>query len=164
MLIAIGRISGTHGLRGDVKVESFSGEYDHFDSLEQVVLRKDGREREVTVRTTKRSGGKAVMSLEGVESVEEAAKLRGSELWAPREMAAPLGEEEYYVADLIGLRVACDSETLGTIKGVYDGGQGELLEVDLGDRIAMVPFLAVYVDEVDTKEGVITLRERWIVE
>ncbi|MFP4407928.1 MAG: ribosome maturation factor RimM [Spirochaetaceae bacterium] len=164
MLIAIGRISGTHGLRGDVKVESFSGEYDHFDFLETVLLRKDGRERQIAVQAVKRSGGKAVVSLAGIESVEDAARLRGWELWASREQAAPLRNEEYYIADVIGLSVTEQGETLGSVTAVYDGGQGELLEVDLGERKALLPFLAVYVKSVDLEAGRIELWERWILE
>ena len=164
MLIAIGRIDGTHGLRGDVKVMSFSGEYEHFDSLETVLLRKDGKEREIAVEAVKRSGGKAVVSFAGIESVEDAARLRGWELWASREAAAPLGEEEYYIADVIGLTVTDRGEELGSVTAVYDGGQGQLLEVDLGERRALGPFLSVYVEGVDLEAGRIELRERWILE
>ena len=124
MFVAIGRIVGTHGLRGDVKVESFSGEFGHFDSLERVSLRKGAEEREVAIVGSKRSGGKLVLTLEGVDRVEAAAELRGWELWAPRDEAAPLGEQEYYIADLIGLDVRYGSESFGTISAVYDGGQG----------------------------------------
>lgn len=164
MLIAIGRIEGTHGLRGDVKVASFSGEYEHFYSLETVLLKKDGREKEAHVDSVKRSGGKAVVTFAGVESVEDAAALRGWELWGSREQAAPLDEEEYYIADVIGLTVTDQGEELGTVSAVYDGGQGELLEVDLGDRKALVPFLRVYVEEVDLEERRVELRGRWILE
>lgn len=164
MFLAIGRINGTHGLRGDVKVESFSGEYDHFYSLETVLLKKDGREREMDVEAVKRSGGKAVVSFRGVDSVEDAARLRGWELWGSREQAAPLGDEEYYIADVIGLKVMEQGEELGTISAVYDGGQGQLLEIDLGERKAIVPFLSVYVERVDLEEGSVELRERWILE
>jgi 16S rRNA processing protein RimM len=164
MLIAIGRIEGTHGLRGDVKVASFSGEYEHFYSLETVLLKKEGGEKEATVLSVKRSGGKAVVNFAGVESVEDAAGLRGWELWASREEAAPLEEEEYYIADVIGLTVTEGGEELGSVSAVYDGGQGQLLEVDLGDRKALVPFLRVYVDEVDLEQGEVALRERWILE
>lgn len=164
MLIAIGRIEGTHGLRGDLKVVSFSGEYEHFYSLGTVLLKKEGRERNAVVHAVKRSGGKAVVSLEGVESVEDAARLRGWELWASREQAAPLYEEEYYLADVIGLTVTEGGERLGSVSAVFDGGQGELLEVDLGDRKALVPFLKVYVEGVDLESGTVTLKERWILE
>ena len=164
MLIAIGRIEGTHGLRGDLKVVSFSGEYEHFYSLGSVLLKKEGREKEAAVLSVKRSGGKAVVSLEGVESVEDASRLRGWELWASRDQAVPLEEEEYYLADVIGLTVTEGGEELGSITAVYDGGQGELLEVDLGDRKALVPFLKVYVEDVDLEAGTVELRERWILE
>lgn len=164
MFLAMGRIDGTHGLRGDVKVQSFSGEYDHFYSLETVLLRKEGREREFVVEAVKRSGGKAVVSFQGVDTVEDAAALRGWELWVHREQALPLGDEEYYIADIIGLTVTEQGEELGSVTAVYDGGQGELLEIDLGERRALVPFLAVYVERVDIEAGVIELRERWILE
>lgn len=164
MWLAIGRIRGTHGLRGDVKVESYSGEYDHFDRLETVHLRKGDREREVVVESWKRSGGKAVVSFYGVDTPEAASRLRDWELWAPREQAAPLGDGEYYVADLIGLAVYHGDEELGTVSAVYDGGQGSLLEVSLPGGTSLVPFLEVYVGTVDLEQRRLELRVRWILE
>ena len=160
MLVAIGRISGTHGLRGDVKVESFSQEYSHFAALDRVLLRPGGaagqangeggyREREVTVLGWKKSGGKAVLSLDGVDSAEKAARLCGMELWVPREYAAPLGEDEYYVTDLIGMSLRWGEEAIGRVAAVCEGGQSQLLEVDLGDRNVLVPLLDVYIGSVD---------------
>lgn len=164
MLLAIGRIRGTHGLRGDLKVESYSGEYDHFDRLERVYLRKGDREREALLESWKMSGGKAVVSFSGIDSPEAAAGYRDWEVWAPREQAAPLGEEEYYVADLVGIEIFHEGELLGSITAVYEGGQGSLLEIDLGDRKALVPFLAVYVGSVDLEQGRMELGSRWILE
>ena len=164
MLLAIGRISGTHGLRGDVKVESYSGEFEHFGSLERVLLRKGDEECEVTVEGFKRSGGKGVLSIRDVNTVDEAAGYRGWELWVPRDGAAPLGSEEYYIADLLGLSVYHEQKKIGNVAAVYEDGQGALLEDDLGDRSAMVPLLSVYIGEIDLDSGSIELLVRWILE
>lgn len=164
MLLAIGRISGTHGLKGEVKVESYSGEFEHFRDLETVVLRKENLERTASIEGSKMSGGKIVLDLREVESVEEAAALRGWELFAPRQEAAPLEEGEYYIADLIGLRVTHAGEDLGVVSAVYDGAQSELIEIDLGDRRRLVPFLAVFVAAVDPEQGFLELAEPWVLE
>ncbi|MFW6215904.1 MAG: ribosome maturation factor RimM [Alkalispirochaetaceae bacterium] len=164
MLLAVGRIAGTHGLRGEVKVESYSGEFNHFEALGKVLLRKGESERESSIESTKMSGGKVVVALEGVDSVEDAARLTGWEIFASRQKAAPLGDEEYYIADLIGMEVTCEGERVGVVSNVYDGAQSELIEVDRGGRRSLFPFLKVYVTSVDPEGRRMELSGAWLLE
>lgn len=163
--IAIGTVYGSHGVRGHLKVGSFSGEFDHFRVLENVQLRSGDRRREFVVQEVRVTERHALMKLEGIESPEEAKAWYRWELWVPREQACPLGEGEYYASDLHGLQVVCGGETVGTVVAVWDGGAGDLLEIERPDGSrAIVPFLARFVGEVDFAGAMIELKAPWVLE
>ncbi len=163
--IAIGTVYGSHGVRGHIKVGSFSGEFDHFRVLKSVQLRNGDQRREFVVQEVRLTERHALMKLEGIESPEEAKAWYRWELWVPREQACPLREGEYYTADLHGLRLVHADEEIGTVVAVWDSGAGDLLEIERpdGSRV-IVPFLEHFVGEVDISAGVVELKAPWVLE
>jgi len=89
--------------------------------------------------------------LAGVATREEAEALKGTRLYAPRDRLPPLGEDEYYHADLIGLAVVdTGGAALGTVRAVLDHGAGDILEVaQPGKAELLVPFTRAAVPTVD---------------
>jgi 16S rRNA processing protein RimM len=110
------------------------------------------------------SGSALVMKLAGIDSVEAAASLRGCELWVERGEANPLGQGEYYLADLCRCRVYRGELELGRVVGLYEGGRNELLEVEdeRGNRF-LLPFVEAFVGAVDVQGGRIEVLERFQV-
>ena len=102
----------------------------------------------------------------GVDSPEAARGLKGAEIIAPREQAAPLKEGEFYVEDLKGLEVRDPmGEILGRIINVVEGGGGDLAEVQLpGGEKRLVPFRKEFFGEPCLQKGCIELLELWILE
>jgi len=102
----------------------------------------------------------------GINSPEEAAFLNGAEIIVPRENAASLKKEEYYVEDLKGLEVVDrEGKTLGHILAVMEGGGGNLAEVKLLSGVErMAPFRKEFFGDVNLEEGKIVLLENWILE
>ena len=87
------------------------------------------------------------------------------ELWAPRDMAAPLGDGQYYYADLVGCSLTAGGSVLASVVAVCDGGGGDLLEVKKADGVtAYVPFRKEFVGEVDLAARRIELIAPWILE
>ena len=163
--IAIGTVYGSHGVRGHVKVGSFSGEYDHFHALKSVQLRSGSRIRDFTIEEVRLTERNALVKLAGIETPEDARTLSRWELWAPRENACPLRDGEYYSADLHGLRLVCAGEELGTIVSVWDNGASDLLEIERSDgKRQVVPFIEQFVGEVNLAERFIELKQRWVLE
>ena len=168
----LGLVGSPFGLKGFVKVKPFSGETGHLSCLDKVTLRQDGKEEaravaEIVFRGDSGEGGAAMlMRFAGIDSPEAAGKLKGAEIIAGREFAAPLNEGEYYVEDLKGLEVV-DGEgvTLGHIADMVEGGGGDLAEVALlsGER-RLVPFRKEFFGEMNAKEGRIALLEPWILD
>ncbi|MBN1837195.1 MAG: 16S rRNA processing protein RimM [Spirochaetales bacterium] len=156
--LAVGRIGGAHGLQGALKVKSLSGETGHFFRLERVYVlgAVDFEEYRVDGVKPYRSG--VLLKLEGVDTPEQADKLRGHEVWVERANASVLGEGEYYLADLCRCRVYQAEREIGVVVSVCEGGNAELLEVERpsGERV-IVPFLSAFVGEVDVESGSIHL-------
>jgi 16S rRNA processing protein RimM len=137
-----------------------------------------GGERRFEVEEITGSGASAFIKFKGVDSPEVARLLTGAELIVGREEAAVLGENEFYVEDLRGIRVvaACegavsgeadaeDGEVLGTVIDVVEGGGGELLEMRLpSGELRLVPFRSEFFGEVELAKGRVVLLKRWILE
>ncbi|MFW6289139.1 MAG: ribosome maturation factor RimM [Spirochaetota bacterium] len=156
--LVIGRVRTAHGVRGELKVESMSGETDHFGSLATVTLVSGDRRHELAVEGVRVVHRAVLLKLAGVDSPEDAKRWRGWEIVAPRRYAAPLREGEYYYGDLVGLRVLCDGTERGVVADVWEGGETVLLGIELpegGQRL--VPFQAAFVGEVDLEAGALEL-------
>ena len=151
----VGIIRGTHGLAGNCKVESTSGEFQHFTGMKDVVLRKNGVETKRTIEKVSIGGGILYIKFSGINSPEEAKKLSGSEIVVSREFACPCGKDEYYVEDLKQCQLVYTSGSakgmaeksaattaepvvVGTITDVLEGGAGDLFEVVLSESCSLL--------------------------
>ncbi len=163
-MMAIGAVRRPHGVRGAVKVFSFSGEVSHFEGLSRVELRRQGRIWSAEVEKTLVQGGVPLLWFAGVTTPEAARELTGAEIWVPRDRAAPCGNDEYYVADLAGITLLSGGVPCGEIVSVIDGPQAPLLEVTCGDRTVLIPFMARYVGPVDTVNRTVELLVPWLMD
>lgn len=151
MDLTVGFVRGSHGLTGEVRVESASGRYDHIAVLKEVTLVQKGISAKYAVENARVAGNVLYVKFAGVDSPEAAKKLNGAALQTSRENACPLKEGEWYVEDLkkcslvyfgeengLGNDVAPTDDirsrsVVGSITDVLEGGAGELLEVLLSE-------------------------------
>lgn len=163
-LLAVGVISSTHGITGELKVKSFSGEHEHLLGLRQALLRKGGVERTVTFEWVRRQDPGVIVKVEGLETPERARALVGWEIWVARASAAPLGDHEYYAADLCRCRLWFGEEDIGMVRSVWEGGPAQLLEVvGKAGKTFLVPFSDHFIGDVDLANGKISLKEDEII-
>ena len=164
--ITVARIGKTHGVKGYVKVNSFSGSYDHLFAIEEgVLVFRHGKEIRVRLQEVKAFGDKALIKFEGYDTPEAARALTGGELWVDKRFAAPLKDGEYYIADLKGCGLFFEGKEVGHVVGVAETGHVDLLEVKTVDRgFRYVPLKDEYVTDVDTEGRKINLRVEWILE
>ena len=163
-LIAVGVVTATHGVAGELKVRSFSGIPDHLLALREVVFRKGKTEKRLALESVRLQAPGVIMKIAGFGTPEQARRLLGWELWVPRAQAAPLGEAEYYAADLCRCSLWYGKEEIGRIRSVWDGGPAQLLEVSgKGGRTFLVPFTDHFVGEVSLEKGMVELKEDEIV-
>ncbi len=151
-LVLLGRITGVHGLKGEVKIAAYTAEPEDIATY-GALSSADGAcvFRISVIRSVK--GGTVIATLHGVTNREEAEKLKGTDLYVSRTvLPPPEDDDEYYHSDLIGLNaVSPDGETIGKIVAVHNFGAGDLLEVRFeGERQAqLIPFETAHVPRVD---------------
>lgn len=156
--IAIGEVVAAFGTRGEVKVRPLTDFPERF-SHTPVVYLGDERRR-IVVEGARQHGRLVVLRLEGVEDVPAAERLRGVRLWIPAEELLPLPEGQYYLHDLVGLRVRhVDGTDLGTIADVLTGAGNDLLVIrnaKTGEE-RLLPAVKEFVKAVDVAGGEVTV-------
>jgi 16S rRNA processing protein RimM len=151
--ICIARIGAAHGVRGAVKVWTFTEDplaVTRYGAL----ATKDGA-RQFVVTHAREANGHLVATLKGIATREEAERLNGIELYIAREKLPATGEGEYYHADLIGLAaVNAAGETLGRVTAIHNFGAGDIIEIAPTHGAAMLlPFTNAVVPTVDLAGG-----------
>ncbi|MCQ2604622.1 MAG: ribosome maturation factor RimM [Spirochaetia bacterium] len=170
-LISIGFVKTSYGVKGCMKVSSYSGETRHFKKLKMVYLRKDKVLRQFRVESVSEQKGDILLKLSGLESPEAAKIYSTWDVVVPREFAAPLKEGEFYYCDLIGSVLLKDKTEMGTVRSVVENGASFLLEVECAEadvkgkkKVVLVPFLEQFIGEVDAAAKTIELKETWFFE
>jgi 16S rRNA processing protein RimM len=151
-LVLAGVITGAHGIRGEVKLRSFTDRPEAiagYSPLETVA----GRALDIVRLRAQKEGFIAV--LKGVTDRNAAEALRGTELFVPRARLPEPAAGEVYLDDLIGLAVFEGGTMLGKVVGVDNFGASDLLEVATeGQRETVyIPFAESFVKEVDAEAG-----------
>ena len=139
--ICVGVIRGAFGVRGEVRLASFTEDPAAITRYEDIGTETGDRCFRLTAWRPIKDGFAA--RLDGVATREEAAEFRNTRLYIDRACLPEPGEEEYYHADLIGLAaVGDDGARLGEVTAVHDFGAGDLLEVTPcgGGQTILVPF------------------------
>lgn len=150
-LISIGRIVGTHGYKGTMKVESLTDFPQRFKDLETVKLCQGKKAREIAVESSGQYKGLILIKLQGIESKEEAQLFHNALLCIDEKEIYPLPEGYYYHFQLIGLAVHdIEKGYLGTLQEVLETGANDVYVVkseNYGE--ILIPALKQVILEVD---------------
>ena len=150
-----GKIANTHGVRGDVIIESWCDTPEVLASLKTVYTEKGGAYSPVKVVKASVYKGRVLASLEGVMVLEDAAALKGTVIFAKRE-DLPLEEGDFFVQDLIGLPVYEEKtgEKYGTLADVISGAASDLYEVKTEKGNVLIPVVPEFVKNIDLESGI----------
>lgn len=152
--VCVGAIAGSFGVKGEVRLKSFCAEPEAIDSYGPLSSEDGQTVWEVKISRPIKNGFAARLS--GVRSKEAADALRGTRLYAPRDVLPDLPDDEFYHTDLIGLTVFdTGGAELGRIKAVLNHGAGDLLEIAVkGEKQPLLlPFTVANVPTVDVAAG-----------
>jgi 16S rRNA processing protein RimM len=154
-LVLIGRVAGAFGVKGEVRIAAFG------DDPKALLTYRDLKREDGSLAFTLLSGraakGELIARTEPLLVKEAIDALRGLELYVDRSQLPPPDEDEFYLADLIGLRAQTpEGEVLGVVKAVQNFGAGDLLEIEPADGAAFyLPFTRDAVPDVRIAEGLI---------
>lgn len=158
-MILVGRVLGAFGVRGEVKIESFTQPARALLRYQPWTVRDaHGRERIVEGVSGRETAKGVVARFPDVDERDGAEAMRGLELWAPRSALPPPAPGEYYWVDLEGLRVVTvEGVELGRVSHLFDTGANDVLVVQ-GERERMLPFIEPdVIRQVDFDGGVIAV-------
>ena len=161
-LVCLGKIVAAHGIKGEVKVKSFTSSPKDVCAYGSLSDKEQTRFFELTFQGFSKELLRT--KIKGIDTRNDAESLIGTELYIPRNKLPDLEQDEFYLADLEGLKVLDDKtgEEIGRIVGVFNFGAGDILEIKFDGQKAteMLPFNNTYVPTVDIKNGFVKVALR----
>lgn len=140
--ILIGKIVAFQGVRGDVRIQTYTEHPEDFRKMKIISDRFETQDFKF-VRRLNPNSDVVIAHIHGYDDRTSAEVLRNTELFALREDLPDLHKDEYYQADLIGMQVVQDGTVLGRVECFHNFGAGDIMELDNGE---MVAFRGVKVD------------------
>ena len=157
----MGRVTAPFGVKGWIKIYALTAQIGNLQDYAVWWLGHDDDWREMRVVAAKVHGKMLVAQLEGVADREAAAALKGLDIAVPREQLPGAGKNEFYWADLIGLKVVnAEQHEFGRVARILQTGANDVLVVEGGDnneRETLIPFIADTIRQVDLAAGVISV-------
>lgn len=149
-LIVVGRVGRPHGLRGEMRIQPDTDFPERLTGLQQITLLKNEESMQASVVSIRPHGTGVLLKLEGIDTIESAARWRGAAVAVRREHAAPLEAGRHYVSEVLGLRVETeDGRILGTVAEVLRTGSNDVYVVKGAEREVLVPAISTVVLAID---------------
>ena len=156
-LIQVARVAGAFGVKGEVRVTTFTE--NPLAVLNYRDLKREDGAHALHLLSGRSFKGGIIARAREIETKEQADKLRGLKLFVDRAVLPPPEEDEFYLADLVGMTaVTPDGTVLGKVKAVQDFGAGDLLEIEptVGRVSWYLPFTRECVPDVDLAANQLT--------
>ena len=154
-LLQVGIITSTHGVRGEVKVYPTTDDPRRFRRLKEVVLDTGKEKMNLEIEGVKFFKQFVILKFKGLDNINDIEKYRQKSLYVTRKNAVRLQRDEYFIADLIGLKVQDeDGKDLGTVKDVIETGANDVYEVEMADgKSLLLPAIKQCILNVDVENG-----------
>ena len=154
-LLQVGIITSTHGVRGEVKVYPTTDDPRRFRRLKEVVLDTGKEKINLEIEGVKFFKQFVILKFKGLDNINDIEKYRQKSLYVTRKNAVRLQRDEYFIADLIGLKVQDeDGKELGTVKDVIETGANDVYEVEMADgKSLLLPAIKQCILNVDVENG-----------
>ena len=153
----MGRIAAPFGVKGWVKVQTFSEDPGALLDFDSWRIGRDDQQHNYAVAECQEHSNTLVARLEGIEDRDQAYALRGLEVSVPRSALPAPAENEYFWADLIGLEVVNQhGAVLGKVDSLMETGAHDVLVIK-GSKEHLIPFIGAFVGKVDVAAGTIAV-------
>ena len=158
-LLQVGVITTTHGIRGEVKVFPTTDDPKRFLDLKNVILDDGKTTLDLEIQNVKFFKNLVILKFKGIDNINDIEKYKGRDLWIPREEAQELDEDEYYIADLLGMKVLLeDGSEFGTLKNVMETGANDVYIVDSVEHgEVLLPAIKECILDVDIETNTMTV-------
>ena len=149
--LQVGVISSTHGIRGEVKVFPTTDDPNRFKKLKKVILETKKEKLSLEVQGVKFFKQFVILKFKGIDNINDVERYKRCPLYVKREDAVELEEDEYFIADMIGIQVVTeDDEPFGTLKDVMETGANDVYVIDTEEHgEVLVPAIRECILDVD---------------
>ncbi len=159
----IGKIAGTHGLKGTLRVFPTTEDPSRFELLKQLIIENKGEKKTFHIEKIGYHKKFVLVTVKELKDINEAELYKGATILIPEEEALPLEENEYYMRDLYGLTVLTESgEELGILTDIFETGANDVYAVKKeGQKDLLIPAIKQCILSVDiaNKKMVVKLLE-----
>ncbi|MCI8832014.1 MAG: 16S rRNA processing protein RimM [Lachnospiraceae bacterium] len=158
-MLRVGVISSTHGVRGEVKVYPTTDDPERFLDLDQVTLDTGREQITLEIQNVKFFKNMVILKFKGYDNINDIEKYKGKDLLIHRDQAVKLKEDEYFVTDLMGLKVVSEEGTvLGILKEVIPTGANDVYVVQPENgKELLLPAIKDCILNVDLEKGIMTI-------
>ena len=150
-LLKVGVITTTHGVRGEVKVFPTTDDAARFQTLKEVILDTGKEKLDLEIQSVRFFKQFVIVKFKGIDDINDIEKYKGKSLFVARENAVELEEDEYFIADMIGIEVVTeDDKPFGTLKDVMETGANDVYVIDTDEHgEVLVPAIRECILDVD---------------
>lgn len=154
-MLQVGVITQTHGVRGEVKVFPTTDDVNRFKKLKQVILDTGKETMPLEIQSVKFFKQFVILKFKGIDNINDIEKYKRCSLYVTREHAVPLEEDEYFIADIIGMEVCTeDGNIFGTLKDVIETGANDVYVIENAEHgEVLVPAIKECIRSVDIEKG-----------
>ena len=154
-MFQVGVISATHGLKGEVKVFPTTDDVNRFKKLKQVILDTGKEKMPLEIQSVKFFKQFVILKFKGIDNINDIEKYKRCSLYVTREHAVALEEDEYFIADMIGMEVCTeDGNIFGTLKDVIETGANDVYVIENAEHgEVLVPAIKECIRSVDIEKG-----------
>ena len=158
--LEVGKIVNTHGLKGEVKIVTWTDSPDVFEDLDFVFAKRKKEEIKLTLKSIKYQKNNIIVKFSEINSIDEAEAYKNCVLSADREMLGELPEGVYYIADLIGCEVFDENNNkIGTLTDVFNTGANDIYVVSRPqNKDLLIPVIDETIINVDTENKRINVK------
>ena len=158
-LLQVGAISSTHGVRGEVKVFPTTDDAKRYSKLKEVILGEGADAKTLHIEGVKYFKNMVIVKFKEYNSLNEVENIKGKKLFVTRENAVRLKKDEYFVADLIGLKVIDENKNIsGELTDVMQTGANDVYIINLEDgRELLLPAIKQCILDVDFENEIIKI-------
>ena len=153
-MLAVGKICNTHGVRGNIKLIPWTDFPEVFENIDYITVENIRYD----IKDVKYQKSNIILKLQGIDTVEEAEKLRDLTAYCEETQFEELPEDTYYIADLIGCEVYEGENLIGKISDVFSAGGADLYEIKGKGAPIYLPAIKENVLSVDIKNKIIKVK------
>lgn len=164
--ISIGKIAGTYGLDGEIKVKPVTNNPELFDEMEYLLLTQNNElKRSLKIEDVRSHNGILIFRLKGINSEENAAKLKSFDVSVPEDMLPKADDDEVYWFEIENFPVVLsDKKEIGRLVDVMETGSCDIFRIALSDgRYALISNNKDHVLEINTDEKYVLVSEQGLV-